>query len=61
MGAKPDIRFIEMPDILQGKYQYFNQADAAKLRPSGYTRPFLSREEAVRDHVQTHLAGTVDA
>ncbi len=60
-ASKPDIRFIEMPDNLQGKYQYFTQADDAKLRPSGYTRPFLSLEEGVRDYVQTHLDGTMDS
>jgi len=58
MGAAPDIRFIEMPEILQGKYQYFTQADAAKLRQSGYTKPFMSLEAGVRDYVQSHLAAT---
>ena len=32
MGRTPDIRFIEMPEILRGKYQYFTQAADAKLR-----------------------------
>ena len=58
MGSKPDIRFIEMPDILQGKYQYFTQADATKLQQSGYTKPFMSLEEGVRDYVQSYLAVT---
>ena len=58
MGSKPDIRFIEMPEILQGKYQYFTQADAAKLRQSGYPKPFMSLEAGVCDYVQSHLAAT---
>ena len=56
METKPDIRFIEMPDILRGKYQYITQADAAKLRRAGYSKPFMSLEDGVRDYVQSHLA-----
>ena len=56
IGSKPDIRFIEMPDILRGKYQYFTQADATKLNQAGYRKPFMSLEEGVRDYVQSYLA-----
>lgn len=56
MGRKPDIRFIEMPDILKGKYQYFTQANAAKLQAAGYTKPFASVEDGVRDYVENYLA-----
>jgi len=56
MGRKPDIRFIEMPEILRGKYQYFTKADDAKLRRAGYAKPFLSLEEGVSDYVKTYLA-----
>jgi ADP-L-glycero-D-manno-heptose 6-epimerase len=55
MGCKPDIRFIEMPEILRGKYQYFTQADATKLQRAGYTMPFASLEEGVRDYVTGYL------
>jgi len=58
MGAKADIRFIEMPEILRGKYQYFTQADAGKLRRSGYKKPFITLEDGVRDYVQSYLATT---
>ena len=56
MKLQPDIRFIEMPDILRGKYQYFTQADATKLRQAGYAQPFMSLEEGVSDYVKSHLA-----
>lgn len=55
MRRKPDIRFIEMPEILQGKYQYFTQADASKLHHAGYTTPFTSLEDGVRDYVTGYL------
>ena len=57
MKLKPDIRFVEMPEILQGKYQYFTQANGEKLATvGGYTRPFTSIEDGVLDYVKTHLA-----
>ena len=56
MRKTPDIRFIEMPEILRGKYQYFTQADDAKLRRAGYKKPFQSLENGVADYVKTHLA-----
>jgi ADP-L-glycero-D-manno-heptose 6-epimerase len=56
MGLPPRIEFIEMPEILRGKYQYFTQADMSKLRRAGYTAPFTSLEDAVRDYVGIYLA-----
>lgn len=52
MQVKPNIEFIEMPEILRGKYQYFTQADMTKLRAAGYKAPFTPPEDAVRDYVQ---------
>ncbi len=46
-----NIEYIEMPEILQGKYQYFTQADMRKLHERGYTKPFTSLEEAIKDYV----------
>ena len=51
----PRIAFIDMPEVLRGKYQYFTQADIGKLRASGYDRPMTPLAEAVRDYVQGHL------
>ncbi len=56
MGREPDIRFIDMPERLRGKYQYFTQADAEKLHRAGYTKLFHSLEDGVADYVKTHLA-----
>ncbi len=54
-GAAPHITWIDMPEDLKGKYQYYTQADMGKLRAAGYTRPFRTLEEGVRDYVQNHL------
>lgn len=55
MGRKPEIEFIEMPEQLRGKYQYFTEAKMEKLRAAGYTAPFASLEEGVKDYVDTYL------
>lgn len=55
MDRRPEIRFIEMPEVLREKYQYFTQADAGKLHRAGYAKPFASVEEGVADYVRSHL------
>ncbi|WP_255460584.1 NAD-dependent epimerase/dehydratase family protein [Edaphobacter albus] len=52
LGVQPQITFIEMPEQLRGKYQYFTQAEISKLRKSGYMRTFTLLEDAVREYVQ---------
>ncbi len=54
LGLMPDIRFIDMPESLRGKYQYFTQAHVAKLRAAGYVAAFTTLEDAVKDYVD-HL------
>jgi ADP-L-glycero-D-manno-heptose 6-epimerase len=55
LGRDPQIDFIDMPDVLRGKYQYYTKADIAKLRGTGYARPMTPLTEAVRDYVQGYL------
>ena len=55
LGRDAAIEFIDMPEVLRGKYQYFTQADVAKLRAAGYVRPMTPLGDAVRDYVQAHL------
>ncbi len=56
MGIPPRIEFIEMPQILRGKYQYFTEAPMEKLRTAGYASRFTPLEDAVRDYVTTYLS-----
>jgi ADP-L-glycero-D-manno-heptose 6-epimerase len=55
LGRPPAIEFIDMPEVLRGKYQYFTQADTTKLRASGYARAMTPLTTAVRDYVQNYL------
>jgi ADP-L-glycero-D-manno-heptose 6-epimerase len=54
MNLPPQIEFIEMPETLKGKYQYFTQAEISKLRSVGYIRPFTSLEDAVADYIHSY-------
>lgn len=56
MGLEPNIKFVEMPESLRPKYQYFTEAKMDKLRQAGYTEPFYTLEEGVKDYVQNYLA-----
>ncbi len=55
LGREPKIEFIEMPEVLRGKYQYYTRADVAKLRATGYAKPMTALPDAVRDYLQGHL------
>lgn len=56
LGKEPNIRYIDMPEKLRGKYQYYTQADMTQLAGIGYPRGFMSVEAGVKDYVQNHLA-----
>ncbi len=55
LKRKPDIQFIEMPEAIRDKYQYFTRANLARLRAAGYTAPVTSLEDAVTDYVRNYL------
>ena len=55
MGKEPNIQFVEMPDVLRGKYQYFTEATTEKLRKAGYMRTFTSLEDGVAEYVRGYL------
>lgn len=51
LEKEPQIDFIDMPAQLQPKYQYYTQAEMQKLQAAGYTKPFTSLEEGVKQTV----------
>jgi len=55
LGRPPSIEFIDMPEVLRGKYQYYTRADIAKIRGTGYSRPMTPLADAVRDYVTNYL------
>ena len=55
LKKKSKIEFIEMPETIRDKYQYFTQADISRLRTAGYKEKITSLENAVADYVQNYL------
>jgi len=55
LNLPPHIEYIDMPEVLRGKYQYFTQANIAKLRATGYDRPIRPLADAVQDYVTRYL------
>lgn len=49
------IEFIDTPEDIREKYQYFTEAKMDKLKDIGYTHPFTSIEDGVKDYVQQYL------
>ncbi|MFI5221155.1 MAG: ADP-glyceromanno-heptose 6-epimerase [Bacteroidia bacterium] len=52
---KTDIEFIDTPEDIREKYQYFTEAKMEKLRGIGYTKSFSTVEEGVKDYIQQYL------
>ena len=57
LDLEPKIEFIDTPEDIRDKYQYYTQAEMGKLVSDGYKKPFTSLEEGVKDYVQNYLVG----
>lgn len=55
MEREINIEFIDIPEDIREKYQYYTQANMTKLLSQGYTQGFTSLEEGVEDYVQNYL------
>jgi ADP-L-glycero-D-manno-heptose 6-epimerase len=50
------IDFIDTPEDIRDKYQYFTEANMTKLRMAGYTKEFTSLEDGIADYVSNYLS-----
>jgi ADP-L-glycero-D-manno-heptose 6-epimerase len=55
LGKEPRIEFIDMPEHLREKYQYFTCAHISKLRAAGFTQAMTPLHDAVYDYVTRYL------
>lgn len=55
MKKTPKIQFIDMPQVLRKKYQYFTQANVDNLRKAGYKKKFTSLKRGISDYVANYL------
>ena len=59
LDLQDKIEFIDTPEDIRDKYQYFTEANMNKLIQSGYDKPFTSLEDGVSDYVKNYLAGKI--
>ena len=50
-----NIVYIDMPEDIRDKYQYFTEANMDKLRSAGYHAKFYSLEDGIDDYVRGYL------
>lgn len=55
LDIEPNIEFIDTPEDIRDKYQYFTEANMAKLKKAGYDKKFTSLESGVADYVKNYL------
>lgn len=55
LGHNERISYIDMPSGLVKKYQYFTEAKMDRLRAAGYSAPFTSLQDGVKDYIQNYL------
>ncbi len=55
VGKPVNIEYVDMPEHLAEKYQYFTEANLAKIKKAGYRNPLYSLEDGVTDYVKNYL------
>ena len=55
MNKKVNIEYIDMPEAIRNKYQYFTQAKMEKLFDAGYDKPISSLEDGINEYVKNYL------
>lgn len=57
-GKDASIAYIDMPEVIRDRYQYFTQARMDRIRAAGFEGQSTPLEEGVRRYVQDFLATT---
>ncbi len=55
LDKQPQLEYIDTPEDIRDKYQYFTKAEMSKLRAIGYNKTFYTLEEGIRDYLQNYL------
>ncbi len=53
--TEENISFVDTPEDIRDKYQYFTEATMEKLKAIGYDKDFHTLEEGVEDYVKNYL------
>ena len=54
-GRAPATEYVDTPEAIRDRYQYFTEAEMSRIRAAGYDRTATSLEEGVRRYVQDYL------
>ncbi len=55
LGKPVDIEYIDMPEHLRDRYQYYTKAEMGKLQALGYGREATSLHDSVLDYIRNYL------
>jgi ADP-L-glycero-D-manno-heptose 6-epimerase len=55
-GVEPRIEYIDMPEAIRDRYQYFTEADMSGLRAVGYDRAPTGLDQGIERYVRAFLA-----
>ncbi len=55
MEVEKNIEYIDMPESLKGKYQYYTKADMTKFYATGYDKPLYSLKDSVTDYIKNYM------
>ncbi len=55
VGKPVNIEFVDMPEEIRSKYQYFTEANLKKIRNAGYDKHVMNVREGVMDYVKNYL------
>lgn len=59
MEKPVNIEYIDLPDHLANKYQYFTEANLSKLKSAGYKKEITSLENGINDYIKNYLLGKI--
>ena len=51
LGKEPKIEFVDTPEDIRDKYQYFTEASMNRLRDAGYEKPMTELEDGIQSYV----------
>ncbi len=57
LGKPVNIEYIDLPEHLAAKYQYFTEAKLDRIKKAGFANSISSLEEGVTDYVKNYLLG----
>ena len=52
-----NIEFIDTPEDIRDKYQYFTEDEMNKLRSAGYSKKFTTIESGIEEYINNYLTG----